>query len=86
VFSKISAIVYVWIMETRIISSMQIQALLIPSADYIEENVNIFFGISFNIYNLILISLCIDHKKDIKFPCYPLHLFALLYKNADTNC
>ena len=34
-FSKMSAIVYVWFMEPRTISSIQIQALLIPSADHI---------------------------------------------------
>jgi len=43
VFSKISAIVYAWIMEPRTISSIHIQALLIPSADYIAEKMLIFF-------------------------------------------
>ena len=37
VFLKISTIVYAWIMETRHTSSIQIQAILIPSVDYIAE-------------------------------------------------
>jgi hypothetical protein len=61
-FSKISAIVYAWIMKPRTISSIQIQALLIPSVDYITEKVNIFLEFHV-IYNLILILLCSDHKR-----------------------
>ena len=49
-FSKISAVMYAWIMEPKTVPSVQIQAIFIPSSDNIAEK-HFFFFLEFHVIN-----------------------------------